>query len=85
MPTNDKEYMKEYMKKRYNNDKEKINKYQRSLRLKSKKNISNEMWEKYKDHLVDVVKLQDVLTSLPIDIINEILLEHNISTKIEKN
>jgi hypothetical protein len=55
------------------------------LRLKAKKNISNEMWEKYKDHLVDVVKLQDVLTSLPIDIINEILLEHNISTKIEKN
>jgi hypothetical protein len=43
------------------------------------------MWEKYKDHLVDVVKLQEVLTSLPIDIINEILLEHNISTKIEKN
>jgi len=85
MPTNDKEYMKEYMKKRYNNDKEKINKYQRSLRLKAKKNISNEMWEKYKDHLVDVVKLQDVLNSLPIDIINEILLEHNISTKIEKN
>jgi len=85
MPTNDKEYMKEYMKKRYNNDKEKINKYQRSLRLKTKKNISNEMWEKYKDHLVDVVKLQEVLTSLPIDIINEILLEHNISTKIEKN
>jgi hypothetical protein len=85
MPTNDKEYMKEYMKKRYENDKEKINKYQRSLRLKSKKNISNEMWEKYKDHLIDVVKLKEILSSLPIDIINEILLEHNISTSIEKN
>ena len=51
MPSNDKEYMyfKEYnMKKRYNNDKDKAKKYQKALRWKTNKNISNEMWNKYK-------------------------------------
>lgn len=85
MPTNDKEYMKEYMKKRYNNDKENAKKYQKALRWKSTKNISNEMWDKYKLHLVEVIKLKEILGSLPTEIINEILLEHNITSKIEKN
>ena len=84
MPTNDKEYMKEYMKNRYNNDKEKVKKYQKALRWKTTKNIPNEMWDKYKHHLVEVIKLKEILTSLPTEIINEILLEHNITTTIEK-
>ena len=42
MPANSSEYMKEYMKK-YNSDKQKTNKYQRSLRIKASKNISDEM------------------------------------------
>lgn len=85
MPTNDKEYMKQYMKQRYNNDREKVNKYQKALRWKATKNIPNEMWDKYKHNLVEVIKLQEILNILPIDIINEILIEHNITTKIEKN
>ena len=44
------------------------------------------MWEKYKHHLVEVIKLKEILSSLPTEIINEILLEHTITTtKIEKN
>ena len=73
------------MKNRYNNDKEKAKKYQKALRWKATKNIPNEMWDKYKHHLVEVIKLKEILTSLPTEIINEILLEHNITTTIEKN
>ena len=82
MPTNDKEYMKEYMKKRYNNDKEKICKYQKALRWKTNKNISNEMWDKYKQHLVEVIKLQEILNELPADIISEIMLQYNGSNSV---
>ena len=85
MTTNDKEYMREYMKKRYNDDKDKAKKYQKALRWKTTKNIPNEMWDKYKHHLVEVIKLKEILGSLPAEIINEILQEHNISTLIEKN
>ena len=62
MPTNDKQYMNEYMKKRY--DTEIGKKYQKALRWKTTKNISNEMWQKYKHHLVEVIKLQEILQSL---------------------
>ena len=83
MPTNNKEYMKEYMKKRYNNDKEKICKYNKALRWKTNKNISNEMWSKYKQHLVEVIKLQEILNQLPTDIITEVMLQHINHKKIE--
>lgn len=76
MTTNDKEYMREYMKKRYNDDKDKAKKYQKALRWKSNKNISNEMWNKYKHNLVEVIKLQELLQLLPIDVVNEIVLQH---------
>jgi hypothetical protein len=76
MTTNDKEYMREYMKKRYNDDKDKAKKYQKALRWKTTKNISNEMWEKYKHNLVEVIQLQGILNSLSIDIVNEVILNH---------
>ena len=38
MPANSSEYMKEYMKKYNSDNKQKTNKYQRSLLLKSRKN-----------------------------------------------
>jgi hypothetical protein len=76
MTTNDKEYMREYMKKRYNDDKDKAKKYQKALRWKTTKNISNEMWEKYKHNLVEVIQLQNILNSLSIDIVNEVILNH---------
>ena len=80
MPANSSEYMKEYMKK-YNSDKQKTNKYQRSLRIKASKNISDEMWSKYGYHLVDVMKLQEILASLPTEISTEIIKQYPLIVK----
>ena len=74
--------MREYMKKRYNDDKDKAKKYQKALRWKTNKNISNDMWEKYKHNLVEVIQLQGILNSLSLDVINEVILNHK--TKIYK-
>ena len=81
MPANSSEYMKEYMKKYNSDNKQKTNKYQRSLRLKSSKNISDEMWSKYGYHLVDVIKLQEILASLPIEISMEIIKQNPLIVK----
>jgi hypothetical protein len=34
------------------------------------------MWNKYKHNLVEVIKLQELLQLLPIDVVNEIVLQH---------
>ena len=54
-----KNYMKEYMRNRYHADKEKSRGYKNSLRYKSKLNISDEDYQKYGNHLADVIKLAE--------------------------
>jgi hypothetical protein len=83
MPANSSEYMKEYMKK-YSSDKQKTNKYQRSLRIKASKSTSDEVWSKYGYHLVDVIKLQEVLASLPTEISMEIVKQYPLIVKNRK-
>ena len=75
-----KNYMKEYMRNRYHADKEKSRGYKNSLRYKSKLNISDEDYQKYGNHLADVIKLKTLLEKLPDTIVSE-LLEQNHFTK----
>jgi hypothetical protein len=70
---NRRDYMREYQRERYNADKIKARAYQQSLKLKRKFNISEELWEKYKHHLADIVKLQKIMEHLPTQIILDVI------------
>jgi len=65
-------YMRNYMKNRYNMDKEKSQKYARFL--KQKRGINPEIAIKYREHYEGVVKLLKLMQNLnlPPDIIMEI-------------
>ena len=73
-------YMREYMKTRYHLDVEKSRKYKNTIVFKSKnKNtISNDDSKKYGEHLVDVIHLRKIFSTLPkvflIEEINKIEL-----------
>ena len=70
---NRKEYMREYQRKRYLADTEKAKSYRKSLRCRLKENVSEEQWSKYKHHLADIVKLQDILKKLPKELVDEFM------------
>jgi len=70
---NRKEYMRDYHRKRYLADADKAKSYRNSLRCRLKENITEEEWSKYKHHLADIVKLQDILKKLPKELIDEIM------------
>jgi hypothetical protein len=65
--------MREYQRQRYNADLEKARAYQQSLKLKRKLNINDELWDKYKHHLADIVKLTKIMEHLPTELIMEVL------------
>jgi hypothetical protein len=71
--TNRRDYMRDYQRQRYNADLEKARAYQQSLKLKKRMNISDAMWDKYKHHLADIVKLTKIMEHLPAELIMEVL------------
>jgi hypothetical protein len=72
--TNRRDYMRDYQRQRYNADLEKARSYQQSLKLKKRLNISDAMWDKYKHHLADIIKLTKIMEHLPAELIQEVLL-----------
>jgi len=68
-------YMKSYMKKHYSNNKEKLTKYRNSLNYRKKNNVSNEIVIKYGIHLCEVMKLKELIKSIPREMIDEVLKE----------
>ena len=66
------EYMREYMRARYQADHTKEKQYRSSCRVKAKNNIPNEEFSKYKHHLADIVKLKEILTRVPKEMVLEI-------------
>jgi len=70
---NRRDYMRDYQRQRYNADLEKARSYQQSLKLKKRMNISDALWDKYKHHLADIVKLTKILEHLPAELIQEVL------------
>ena len=67
------EYQREYQKKRYNANLDKARAYQKSLKVKKKLNLSDELWDKYKHNLADIMKLTKIMETLPREMILEIL------------
>lgn len=69
-----KAYMREYMKKRYDNDKDKSRMYRISLKYKTKYNTPQEEFEEYGIHLANIIRLRKLLEVIPKDILNKVLL-----------
>lgn len=46
-----------------------------SLLSFKEENVSYELYDKYKHHLLDVIELQNIVKRLPIEMINEVIKE----------
>ena len=85
--TNRKEYNRLYHNKRYKENKVQVHAYQQSMRLKKDMNIKKELWEKYRHHLADIVKIHKIMERVPtiliLEILNNPIIEfQNISAEI---
>jgi hypothetical protein len=70
-----KAYMREYMRKRYNENKEECRAYKNSVKCKQVNNLSAEELKEYGRYLADIHKLRKIKERLPIDILRKILSE----------
>ena len=65
------QYMREYMKNRYNLDKEKSRNIRNSYRVIKENNISDEEKIRYGHYLADIVKIRKLMDRIP----NELKME----------
>jgi hypothetical protein len=68
-----KSYQTKWQMKKYNADPVKARAYQNSVKMRRRLNVSDEIWDKYKEHLCNVVKLLTIVKQLPPDLFHEIL------------
>lgn len=76
--TDRKEYMREYMKKRYYEKYEEERGYRNSLHYRNKVDLSPEKLKEYSNCLNQVQKLRKIKEKLPMDIILKILSDPDI-------
>jgi len=65
-------YMREYMKTRYNLDKEKSRNIKNSIRIIKIYDISDEEKNKYGEYLADIIKLKKIVSKIPKEFVEEI-------------
>ena len=77
MPLSDfqRDYIREYKQKKYEEDPAKERGYQSSLKLKKKYEVSPEVWEKYKHHLIDAFNFSKLVKRLPAEMVYDLLAE----------
>lgn len=71
-----KEYMNDYMKKKYHEDPVKSKMYKNSLYTKKKYNIAEETWNKYKENLHHIFKMKMMIDELPPGVFECFLMEY---------
>jgi hypothetical protein len=71
------EYMRGYMKTYYNMDIDKSRKYNKSIKYKSKFGVAEEEFKTFGIHLADIMKLRNLLDTLPPDLL-DIVFEERI-------
>ena len=72
---NRREYMREYKRAKYNDDKQKARAYSNSIVAKRSlpPEQAAEMWRKFGHHLADVMKLQKLMERIPHDLLMELV------------
>lgn len=76
-----KEYIREYKKRKYDEDILRERNYQSSLKLKKKYDVSPELWTKYNHHLIDAFNISKIIQRFPPDMLQELLREPLILTE----
>jgi len=71
-------YITTYMRNRYRADPQSARAYRNSLRYKKRYGLAEEDFEKYGKHLADIVKLKQIVETLPPEFVKEIV-QHYIS------
>lgn len=72
---NRREYMRKYMKERYDKDGEKARGYCKALKIKAKHNLPKEDFSMYGVYLSEVYKIRELFKKLPTDIQAKCLTE----------
>lgn len=67
------EYMKTYMKNRYDADPEKARKYRKSCMIKKKYDVSDEIWKTYKNDLYNLITINKLLNEMSDELREEFL------------
>ena len=70
-----KEYMRNYMRNRYQQDPVKASQYRNSCRAKTKNGVSAEDSTKYGVYLADILKLKKILAIVPREHVEEVIME----------
>jgi len=70
-------YMREYMRKRYNEKKEDCRSYKNSVKCKINNNLPAEDLKEYGKFLADIHKLRKIKEKLPIELFEKIINETN--------
>ena len=79
MKTADKKvYMREYMRKRYNENKEECRAYKNSVKCKITNNLPAEELKEYGMYLADIHRLRKIKEKLPTDLFEKVINENNI-------
>ena len=69
------EYMRKYMKERYEKDGDRARAYSKSLKTKAKHNITTEEFNVYGIYLADVFKIKQLKAKLPNEVWSKCLSE----------
>ena len=75
---NKKEYMREYMRTRYNENKEECRAYKNSVKCKNTYNLPAEELKEYGMYLADIHRLRKIKEKLPTDLFEKVINENNI-------
>jgi hypothetical protein len=71
-------YMREYMRKRYNENKEECRAYKNSVKCKITNNLPAEELKEYGMYLADIHRLRKIKEKLPTDLFEKVINENNI-------
>jgi hypothetical protein len=69
-------YMNEYMKKKYHENAEKTKQYKNALNIKKKYIIPDEIAERYKEEIYNVVKIKELMSGLSKGSFERFLMEY---------
>ena len=69
-------YMREYMKKKYNENPSYQRNYKNSLNMKKKYVIADEVWSKYKENLYAIVIMKQFIDNMPDGIFEMFLMDY---------
>jgi len=72
-----KAYMREYMRKRYNENKEECRAYKNSVKYRKNHNLPAEELKEYGMYLADIDRLRKIKEKLPADLFEKICGECN--------